>query len=41
MPKEIWLFRPLRRGAIRSVEQMENIHFQVVQSFPAARVALC
>jgi hypothetical protein len=40
MPKETWLFTPPRRGEIRSVEQMENDHFQVVPSSPVARVAL-
>jgi hypothetical protein len=40
MPKETGLFRPLRRDQIRSVEQMEKNHFQVVQSSPVATVAL-
>jgi hypothetical protein len=40
MPKEIGLFRPLRSDEIRSVEQMEKNHFQVVPSSPVGTVAL-
>jgi hypothetical protein len=40
MPKETGLFRPLHRYQIRSVEQMEKNHFQVVPLSPVATVAL-
>ncbi|MGX6999730.1 hypothetical protein [Caballeronia sp. KNU42] len=40
IPKETRLFTPLRRAEIRSVEQMEKDHFQVVPPCPAATVAL-